>query len=209
MKYLQTFVIGAIAVLALSLAPHIAESTGASVLGVFLFIFVIWAAKIVADHFSFHHTHDGDSEVDTSISATLFTVNILHPMVDGFALYGAYLALGSTYLFTSVLVGIVVHELFRQSALIVVFREFGFKAWKVIVPALGGMALGGILGIFGGTLPSWLEPYIDMITFGAYVFIVAEHLFAHKEVMKKKSLIAALTAGVILASVFIVFFKAH
>ncbi|MEQ1664756.1 MAG: hypothetical protein ABL927_05210, partial [Bdellovibrionales bacterium] len=186
-----------------------AESRGASIFGVLFFIFILWGARKVADHFSFHHTHEGDSEVDKSISATLFTVNILHPMVDGFALYGIYNSLNSGVFFTSVLVGIVVHEIFRQAALVVVFKGFGFKARKVILPAILGMALGVFLGMVGGVMPSWLEPYIDVLTFGAYTFIVAEHLFAHKEVFKKRNLIFALIAGVLVATIFVAFFKAH
>lgn len=209
MKYIQTFVIGCILVLAISLIPHIAESRNASILGVLFLIFVLWGAKVVAEHFSFHHTHEGDSDVDKSISATLFTVNVLHPMVDGFALYGVYSSLNSSVLFTSVLVGIVVHEIFRQSALVVVFRGFGFKARKVILPALFGMALGLFLGMVGGIMPTWIEPYIDVLTFGAYAFIVAEHLFAHKEIFKKRSLIFALILGIGIATVFVTLFKAH
>ncbi len=209
MKYIQTFVIGCILVLAVSLVPHIIESRRAFIFGFLFFIFIVWGAQKVAHHFSFHHTHEGDSEVDKSISATLLTVNVLHPMVDGFALYGAYVALHNTYLFTSVLVGITVHEIFRQSALVIVFKEFGFKAWKVILPALGGMALGGLLGVFGGKLPAGLEPYIDALTFGAYTFIVAEHLFAHKEVFKKRNLVFALIAGIVVAFIFVSLFRAH
>ncbi len=129
-------------------------------------------------------------------------------MVDGFALYATY-ASGNKYFFTSVLIGIVVHEIFRQSALVVVFKEFGFRAWKVVLPAFAGMTFGWLLGVVGGKLPAGLEPYIDALTFGAYVFIVAEHLFAHKEVVKEKKHIYWLVAGVMLAFIFISFFRAH
>ena len=208
MKYLQTVVIGCVLVLAVSLIPHISESLKASIFGVFILILVLWLAKKVADHFCFEHTHEGDSQVDKSIGATLFTVNILHPLVDGFALYATYIS-HNNYLFISILVGIVIHEIFRQSALVIIFRQFGFAAWKVILPAFGGMAFGWLLGNVGGSLPSGLEPYIDAITFGAYIFIVAEYLFAHKEIFKSKKALYWLLFGVLVASIFITFFKAH
>lgn len=208
MKYLQTFVIGCIAVLAISLTPHISTSTWASVFAAVLVVVVVWGAKKVANHFCFEHTHAGDSEVDTSIGATLVAVNILHPLVDGIALYGTYRS-GNTYLFISLLVGIVVHEIFRQSALVIVFRQFGFMAWKVIVPAIAGMGFGWFLGGLGGELPAGLEPYIDALTFGAYTFIVAEYVFAHKEIVKKRTSVFALIAGIVIAVIFTIFFEVH
>ncbi len=208
MKYIQTFFIGAIAVLAISLIPHIFESVYASIFALALFFIVLWLAHKVGEHFHHGHTHEGDSSLDASIGITLITVNILHPLVDGFALYSTY-SLQNRYLFFSVLVGVVIHEIFRQSALAVIFKEFGFRAWKVILPAFVGMTFGWLLGVVGGNLPEVLEPYIDSLTFGAYVFIVAEHLFAHKEVFKEKKHIYWLILGIILATIFIMFFKAH
>lgn len=208
MKYIQTFVIGCIAVLGISLMPHILENIVTAIFAVTLLIFVLWSSKKVADHYTHEHTHDGDSKVDKSIGATLFTANVLHPLVDGFALYGVYM-IGNKYVFSSVLVGIIIHEIFRQSALVVVFRGFGFKAWKVVLPAISGIAIGWLIGVIGGELPEGLEPYIDALTFGAYTFIVAEHLFAHEEVLKKRSHIFWLVLGLVAATVFIFFFKGH
>lgn len=208
MKYIQTAVIGCIAVLAISLIPHIIESITATVLGILLFLLVLWMAKKVGEHFHHGHTHEGDSGLDTSIGVTLIAVNILHPMVDGFALSGTYLTQGK-YLFVSVLIGIVVHEIFRQSALVVIFRQFGFKAWKVVLPALGGMAFGWLFGTLGRHLPQNLEPYIDAVTFNAYAFIVAEQLFAHKEDCKKRTFLYTFIIGVVVALVFTTLFKAH
>lgn len=208
MKYLQKAVVGCILILALSLIPHIVENVRVSIFAVIVLVGVIFVAHKVGEHFHHGHTHEGDSELDTSIGITLVVVNILHPMVDGFALYGTY-ALQSRYIFISVLIGIVVHEIFRQSALIVVFRQFGFAAWKVVLPALAGMALGAVLGKIGGHLPSSVEPYIDALTFNAYMFIVAEQLFAHKEGCKKRSFIYAFISGIVIALIFITFFKAH
>lgn len=208
MKYLQAAVIGIIAVLAFSLVPHILENKGALISGLVLLSLVLWIAHKVGEHFHHGHTHAGDSRLDNSIGATLIVVNIFHPLVDGFALYGTYM-LGNNYLFISILLGVVVHEIFRQSALVVVFKEFGFKTWKVVLPAFAGMAFGWLLGLVGGELPENLEPYIDVLTFCAYTFIVAEHLFAHKEVLKKKSSILALCLGVVIAVVFVVLFRGH
>jgi zinc transporter ZupT len=208
MKYLQNAVIGCIFILALSLAPHILENVSASIFALVVLVGVIFVARKVGEHFHHGHTHEGDSELDTSIGITLVVVNILHPMVDGFALYGTY-ALQGHYIFISVLVGIVVHEIFRQSALILIFRQFGFSAWKVVLPALTGMALGVVLGRIGGHLPPSVEPYIDALTFNAYMFIVAEQLFAHKEGCKKRSFIYAFIVGIVIALIFITFFKAH
>ena len=208
MKYIQTFVIGAIAVLALSLIPHIFESVFASIFTLVLFFVVLWLAQKVGEHFHHSHTHEGDSNLDASIGVTLIVVNILHPLVDGFALYSTYSSQGK-YLFISVFVGVIIHEIFRQSALVVVFRQFGFRAWKVILPAFVGMTFGWLLGVVGGTLPEVLEPYIDALTFGAYIFIVVEHLFAHKEVFKEKKHIFWLVLGIVIATIFITFFKVH
>ncbi len=208
MKYLQTAVIGCIAVLAISLLPHIIENRLATFFGIVLFIFVLWIARKVGEHFHYGHTHEGDSELDNSIGATLVMVNIFHPLIDGFALYGTY-ASGNKYLFASVFVGVIVHEIFRQSALVLVFREFGFKAWKVVLPAFAGMSFGWLLGVVGGVLPSAIEPYIDVLTFGAYVFIVAEHLFAHKEILKNKKELLMLFFGILVSLIFILFFKPH
>ncbi len=208
MKYLQTAVIGCIAVLALSLIPHIIENTGAIFFGLILFPIVLWIAHKVGEHFHHGHTHQGDSQLDNSIGATLIVVNIFHPLVDGFALYGTYM-IGNKYFFISVLFGVIIHEIFRQSALVIVFKEFGFKAWKVILPAFAGMAFGWLLGVVGGVLPTKLEPYIDVLTFCAYAFIVAEHLFAHREVLKKKSLFLTLLGGIAIAVVFVILFKGH
>lgn len=208
MKYIQTFVIGAIAVLAISLIPHIFESIPASIFAIALLFIVLWLAYKVGEHFHHGHTHEGDSNLDASIGVTLIVVNILHPLVDGFALYSTY-SLQGKYLFISILVGVIVHEIFRQSALVIVFKQFGFRAWKVILPAFAGMTFGWLLGVVGGTLPEALEPYIDVLTFGAYVFIVAEHLFAHKEAIKEKKHIYWLVLGIVLATIFITFFSAH
>jgi zinc transporter ZupT len=207
-KYIQTFFIGAIAVLAVSLIPHIFESVAASVFSLILLFIVLLLARKVGDHFHHGHTHEGDSNLDASIGVTLVVVNILHPLVDGFALYSTYSS-QSRYLFASVLVGVVIHEIFRQSALAVVFKEFGFRAWKVVLPAIVGMTFGWLLGVVGGTLPEALKPYIDTLTFGAYVFIVSEHLFAHREVLKEKKHVYWLIFGIVLATIFITFFKAH
>ncbi len=208
MKYLQTAVIGCIAVLAISLLPHIIENRLATFFGIVLFIFVLWIARKVGEHFHYGHTHEGDSELDNSIGATLVMVNIFHPLIDGFALYGTY-ASGNKYLFASVFVGVIVHEIFRQSALVLVFREFGFKSWKVILPAFAGMSFGWLLGVVGGVLPSTVEPYIDVLTFSAYTFIVAEHVFAHKEVFKKRNLFLTLCTGIVIATLFVLLFKGH
>ncbi len=208
MKYLQSAVVGCILVLAISLIPHIIENKVATIFGLALFAFVLWLAHKVGEHFHHGHTHEGDSELDNSIGATLVMVNIFHPLVDGFALYGTY-SNGNMYIFVSVLVGVVVHEIFRQSALLLIFREFGFKSWKVVLPAVAGLCFGWLLGVVGGVLPPALEPYIDVLTFCAYAFIVAEHIFAHKEILKKKSLFLTLCAGVVVAVVFVMFFKGH
>jgi zinc transporter ZupT len=208
MKYLQTAVIGCIAVLAISLLPHIIENRLATLFGIVFFVFVLWIAHKVGEHFHHGHTHEGDSELDKSIGATLIIVNVFHPLVDGFALYGTY-ASGNKYIFASVFVGVILHEIFRQSALVLVFREFGFKSWKVILPAFTGLSFGWLLGVVGGVLPSAIEPYIDVLTFCAYSFIVSEHIFAHKEVLKKRSLLLTLLAGILVALVFVTLFKAH
>jgi zinc transporter ZupT len=208
MKHLQTAVLGCIAVLAISLIPHIVENVYALLFAGVLLLVVIWIAHKVGEHFHHGHTHEGDSDLDTSIGITLIAVNILHPMVDGFALSGTYLTQGK-YIFVSVLAGIAIHEIFRQSALIVIFRQFGFKGWKVILPALGGMAFGWLFGTLGRHLPQSLEPYIDAVTFNAYAFIVAEQLFAHKGDYKKRGFLYALVFGIVIAGIFITFFKAH
>lgn len=208
MKYLQTIVIGALCILAGSLIPHIFESIPATFFAGVLFAFVWWGAKKVGKHFCFDHTHEGDSELDRSIIVTLFMVNMLHPLVDGFALYGTYSS-QNRYLFTSVLVGVLVHEIFRQSALTVVFRQFGFSAWKVVLPAFSGMAFGWLLGVLGGNLPESIEPYIDAVTFAAYAFIILEHFFAHPKLLKNKAHKIALIAGLLIAAIFILFFSTH
>lgn len=208
MKYLQTFVIGCIFVLAISLVPHIAENNWATVFALLLLTTVVWFAYKVGEHFHHGHTHEGDSSLDSSIGFSLIGVNILHPMVDGFALYGTYTS-ESKYLFLSILIGVVIHEVFRQSALIVVFKEFGFRAWNVVLLAFTGMTFGWLIGVIGGNLPVVLEPYIDALTFGAYAFIVFEYLFAHQETFKNRKLIYSLFFGILVAIIFITLFRAH
>lgn len=188
--------------------PHIVESIYATLFAIVLLFIIVFFARKVGEHFHHRHTHEGDSNLDSSIGFSLITANILHPLVDGFALYSIYSLQGS-YLFISVFVGILIHEIFRQSALVVVFKEFGFQPWKVILPAIVGMAFGWLIGVIGGNLPDGLEPYIDTLTFGAYTFIVAEYFFAHKDTFKNRRLIYFLFLGILMTLIFVNIFRAH
>ena len=163
-------------------------------------------ARKTSAHFHRGHTHLGDSPVDAVAVTVLFLANILHPAVDGFSWYEIATREGTT---AGLIVGggIVVHEFFRQSALIAAFRSMGLTWIWVVVTGVCGIALGIGAGVVGTEVFHRHENIIDIATIFAYAFIISEFYIADRRVVKGATLFIAL--GLLLGTVLAVFVRTH
>ncbi len=166
----------------------------------------IWLAKKTKRHFHGAHTHTGDSAFDVVGPLLLFTTNILHPAVDGFSVYETFTRAGHTAGIVA-LVGIVLHEVIRQWALIVALAKMNIRrGGAIVLTALLGLLIGVGLGAFGTRVLQDNEGIIDIATLFAYAFIIAEFWQeSHTEKKKGKWLVVLL--GIAAGAVYLVVFQ--
>lgn len=148
-------------------------------------IFAVYLAKKVSKHFHHDHHHGLDSAIDMVAPAVLLIANFLHPAVDGFSLFHAFEhegVLGAII----VGVGILLHEILRQSAMVTVFRPLGIKRFVVIGTALAGILLGVGLGALEVSFLERYEFVADFAMVFAYSFIIAEYYYHNHAVVSKK-----------------------
>lgn len=171
-----------------------------------IFLAVLLAQK-TAHHFHHHHTHAGDSSFDIVAIVVLFLANTFHPAVDGFSIYEVFEG-GGAVAGGVFLGGVVLHEIFRQGALITAFKSMGVRWFWVVITAFAGIGIGIGTGFLGTHFFHEHEGVIDLVTLFAYVFIVSEFYFAdhHKEV-KGTSWFVIL--GLVIGTTLSLFFKAH
>lgn len=156
-------------------------------LGIGLIFLAILLSKKTAHHFHDGHTHAGDSAFDIVAVLILFLVNIFHPALDGFSFYETFLNQGflPAIIFA---IGILLHEVVRQSVLATAFRNMGIKWHYVVGTAVFGIALGIVTSISSNNFFSNYEWVIDLGTLFAYSFIVSEFYFSGHFVNKKSQM---------------------
>lgn len=164
-------------------------------------------ARYAARHFHGGHTHVGDSAIDIVAIGALLVANVLHPMVDGFSIYET--TKESTLVGILFTLSVFFHECLRQWALIEAVKGHLRRATVLVVgTALGGIALGIGLGLFGTRITEGHEQVADLATIFAYTFIIGEFYFADHGHAGKGSrwfIILGLAIGALLTF----FLKAH
>jgi hypothetical protein len=163
----------------------------------------VWLAKKTAAHFHGAHTHEGDAAIDFAAPVVLILANTLHPALDGFSWYEV-LVQGGAASAAVVGAGIVLHEIFRQGALIGAFKPLGL-GWKIIVgTALVGIALGIAVGYMGSTILARYETVIDISVVFAYSYVIAEFFYSgHFGSASKKWIAIGGIVGLIFAGIFL------
>lgn len=204
----RALITGFLLVFVLILGAELLASPLLILIGVVLIGLAVWFAKHTAHHFHGHHHHAGDALIDAVPVAMLFIANIFHPAVDGLSWYETFTDRG---LLVGVFFGlsIVLHEIIRQSALITAFKEMSIKWYWVVLTALVGIASGIGAGYFNATFFHDYEHIADLVTLFAYVFIIAEFHFAHKDHGNKKASFWLIVAGIILGGVLAYLTHAH
>lgn len=167
----------------------------------------VFLARKTAHHFHGGHTHAGDSPLDVVATVVLFIANIFHPAVDGFSVFETFAQRG-TLIGGLFLAGVVLHEVFRQGALIAVFRDMGIRWHWVIATALIGIASGIGMGLLGSHTLHDREALIDVVTVFAYTFIIAE-FYSGGHGSSKRKLTPLVIAGLVIGFLLTHFIKAH
>ena len=170
----KTVVVGFITGLLLLILWELRESVPLFFLAIVLMGFAWYLNKKIAHHFHGHHHRAGDSAIDAVAPTVLILANILHPAVDGFSFYQT-LAHNGVAAAAVVGGGIVVHEILRQSALIVAFRFVGIRWYTIVITAVLGIAGGIGLGIFESGVVERYEAIADLATIFAYAFVISEY----------------------------------
>jgi len=180
-------VIGFIATLGISIGWELRDNPMLFAGGVALIFLAIYLAKKTAHHFHGHHHHAADSAIDIVAPTVLFLANILHPAVDGFSFFQT-LSHGGVVSAVIVGVGIILHEILRQSALITAFRPMGIRWYFVLITAVMGIGLGIGLGVVESAFIEKYEYIADLATIFAYSFVIAEYYYHnHGQVAAKRS----------------------
>ncbi|HEY0980438.1 MAG TPA: hypothetical protein VGE18_03465 [Candidatus Paceibacterota bacterium] len=203
----RSLVVGFVAGLLLLIVWELRENATLLLFAVTLMGLAWYLNTKIAHHFHGHHHHSGDSALDAVTPAVLILANILHPAVDGFSFYQTLSNNGAA---AALVVGggIVVHEILRQSALIVAFRFVGIRWHTIVVTALLGITGGIGLGILESTVVEKYESIADLATIFAYAFVISEYSI-HQHKTSKGKQVAFLLAGAIIAGVLHFFLSAH
>ncbi len=175
--------------------------------GIAVILFAVFFAKKTAHHFHGHHTHAGDSPLDIVGIIVLFAANILHPAVDGFSIVETF-GIGGIAAGALFIGGVVLHEIFRQSALVAAFKTMGIRWGWVLVTALLGISFGVGAGFLGTEVFHEYEHSIDLVTLFAYTFIIAEFHFSNHEEPKKQSL-WFVVLGMLIGTILSLISKTH
>ena len=205
-KY-RAVVTGFLLVFAFHIASDLFVVFWQAILSGLLLVGAVLLARATAHHFHAGHHHPGDSPLDVVAVSVLLLANVLHPAVDGFSLYETFqlggIAAGIVYAGS-----VLLHEIFRQSALITVFSAMQISWFWVVTTALLGMGGGMLAGILGTTFLHQYEVVVEMATLFAYGFIIAEFYFAHPHSQIKKPWIFLL-GGIVLGIVITVLSVTH
>ena len=192
---LGAFVTGFLLSLIIFLVKEISSDPFNIFFGILLIFVAVFVAKKTAHHFHDEHTHVGDSTFDIVAIAILFLVNIFHPAVDGFSFYEISfregIVAGSIFG-----LGIIFHEVVRQSVLVTVFKNMGIRWYWVVSTAVLGIALGVATGFLSSNFLEQYEWIIDLTTLFAYSFIVSEFYFSG-HFISKKSRMGFLAIGIL------------
>lgn len=206
-KHIYTYralVIGFLLVLIIGIYVELFTDPVHFFLGLVFLMLGIWFAQKTVHHFHFDHHHAGDSLVDSVPLITLLLANILHPAVDGLSWYETFTGRGAL---VGIIFGssIVLHEMFRQAALIGVFKKMGIKGYVVVVTALLGTSIGLATGFLNATFFHQYEYIADFATLFAYGFVIGEYFLGshHKKSETIKNI--SLGLGILLGIAFIVF----
>lgn len=205
-KHISTYralVIGFLVVLTVAIYIELFANPVHFFLGIVCAVLGIWFAQKTVHHFHVEHHHAGDSIVDSVPIITVLLANILHPAVDGLSWY-------ETFTDRGILVGIifgssvVLHEIFRQSALIGVFKKMNIKGYVVVVTAMLGTCIGLATGFLNTTFFHRYEYIADFATLFAYGFIIGEYFLGFHHAKKDISKNVSLMFGILLGIVFII-----
>jgi hypothetical protein len=202
----RSFVIGFLLVLTGSIYLELFEAPVHFFTGIIFLVIGVYFAQKTVRHFHFDHQHTGDSIVDSVPLITLLLANILHPAVDGLSWYETFTGRG---LFAGIIFGIsiVLHEIFRQTALIDAFKKLQIKGYVVIVTAVLGTGIGIATGFFNTTFFHRYEYIADFATLFAYGFVIGEYFLGHHHNKKDMAKNISLVFGILLGIAFIVFTK--
>ncbi len=200
----RALVIGFLLLLTVAIYIELFEQPAHFFLGLVFLVLGIWFAKKTVHHFHFDHHHAGDSFVDSVPLITLLLANILHPAVDGLSWYETFADRG---LLVGVIFGssIVLHEIFRQAALIGVLKKMSIKGYVVVVTAILGTSIGLATGFFNATFFHKYEYVADFATLFAYGFVIGEYFLGHHHAKKDTAKNISLIAGILLGIIFILF----
>jgi hypothetical protein len=163
-------------------------------------VLTLYLAKKTAQHFHGGHTHEGDAVVDFAAPAMLLLANILHPALDGFTWHQVLTREGFA---SAALVGlgIILHEIVRQSALISAFEPYGIKWQGIVFTAAIGILLGVGAAILGSTLLARHEVLVDSTAIASYTFVIGEFFFSGHGTKRS---IPFMISGALLGLVFVV-----
>lgn len=169
-------------------------------------VVAVLLAKKTAQHFHAGHTHAGDSPLDVVAVSVLFLANILHPAVDGFSIHQIFtnggIVAGGVFVG-----GVILHEVFRQSALVPAFKAMGVGWYWVVSTAVVGIGLGIGMGVIGSYVLDKHEGVIDIATVFAYTFIISE--FYAVDHGFKKNTPKFVLAGIVIGTILSLFVNAH
>ncbi|HSE56781.1 MAG TPA: hypothetical protein VLB02_01710 [Candidatus Paceibacterota bacterium] len=204
---LRAIITGFLLVFIFFIARELVDSPFLLLEAVAVMALAVFLAKKTAHHFHGHHTHAGDSPIDTVALIVLFAANILHPAVDGFSIFETF-EIGGTAAGIIFAGSVVLHEIFRQSALVAAFSTMHIRWGWVVGTALAGITLGVGTGFLGSEIFHENERIIDLVTLFAYAFIIAEfHFSGHAKYEKRSWWFIAL--GITLSTALSLIAKVH
>lgn len=197
---LRAATIGLLIAFIVSLFIDISTSPSLLLASIVAIAVALLLARATARHIHCDCHTEGVHSVSGVAVVILFITNILHPAVDGFSFFEVATTNGPLAGLVFGL-GVFVHELFRQTALIAAFRIFGIKWYWVIVTALSGVVLGVGAGVLGSELFHEHEQLIDVATIFAYTFIIGEFFVTGHGVKKNARLFVfvGLVVGILLS----------
>jgi hypothetical protein len=208
-KHISTYralIIGFLLVLTAAIYTELFAHPAHLFFGVVFFALGMLFAQKTVHHFHFDHQHAGDSFVDSVPLITLLLANILHPAVDGLSWYETFTGRGA---FVGIIFGssIVLHEIFRQAALIGVFKKMSIKGYVVVVTAILGTSIGLVTGFLNAAFFHQYEYIADFATLFAYGFVIGEYFIGAHHSKKDTVKNISLVLGILLGVAFIIFTK--
>ncbi len=153
-------------------------------------------------HFTQNHHHQGDSVIDSIPFWVVMIANIFHPAIDGFSFWEVFQNEG---LIAGVIVGvgIVLHEIVRQSGLVLVLKQYGIKWFVIVSTALFGILIGVVGAITHADFFHTYEYVAEITALFAYGFIIFDGI--HHKLTKKWPL----PFGVLIGICLVLFLQHH